>query len=156
MVLFLPIHTISNLKLLLLPFFTQPQLLQPLLLLSLPLLTRRILQAHRELTPLVATIMFLIKITVAGIVPRPNRALALILIRALLSLLWFDSWLFLQGIVVDVDDDVVVDVVGVAVNNGGTAQLLLFLDQFLVWQQWWLLLIACEGVVGLSGLTVET
>jgi hypothetical protein len=149
MVLFLPIHTISNLKLLLLPFFTQPQLLQPLLLLSLPLLTRRILQAHRELTPLVATIMFLIKITVAGIVPRPNRALTLILIRALLSLwlLWFESWLFLQGIVVDVDDDVVVDVVGVAVNNGGTAQLLLFLDQFLVWQQWWLLLIACEGVV---------
>ena len=149
MVLFLPIHTISNLKLLLLPFFTQPQLLQPLLLLSLPLLTRRILQAHRELTPLVATIMFLIKITVAGIVPRPNRALTLILIRALLSLrlLWLESWLFLQGIVVDVDDDVVVDVVGVAVNNGGTAQLLLFLDQFLVWQQWWFLLIACEGVV---------
>ena len=148
MVLFLPIHTISNLKLLLLPFFTQPQLLQPLLLLSLPLLTRRILQAHRELTPLVATIMFLIKITVAGNVHRPNRALTLILIRALLSLLWLESWLFLQGgIVVDVDDDVVVDVVGVAVNNGGTAQLLLFLDQFLVWQQWWFLLIACEGVV---------
>lgn len=149
MVLFLPIHTISNLKLLLLPFFAQSQLLQPLLLLSLTLLTRRILQAHRELTPLVATIMFLIKITVAGIVPRPNGALTLILIRALLSLrlLLFESWLFLQGIAVDVDDDVVVDVVGVAVNNGGTAQLLLFLDKFLVWQQWWFVLIACEGVV---------